>query len=200
MRGVLNCNKYIFPSDPLYNFPLISPNNSSFNFKSIKWFEFEKRNNVSDFNISGLHFYHDDYKFECVWNYPERYIDFFKKFKCIIMPDFSLYYDYPIVLQMYNKYRNHWLYNYFMLNNINIIPNINISSFDNWDWSFIGYPKNSIIAHSCIGISKHDITDLKNLDIIIDKLKPIKILYFNRLKNNVNSDIIIDIKIPYRKD
>ena len=39
----------------------------------------------------GVHFFMWDYKFERIWNYPDRYTDFLKKFKFVLSPDFSVY-------------------------------------------------------------------------------------------------------------
>jgi hypothetical protein len=44
---------------------------------------------------AGIHFYVDDYQFERVWNYPEKYVDILAEYACILTPDFSLYMDMP---------------------------------------------------------------------------------------------------------
>ena len=83
---------------------------------------------VSLFSSSGLHFFCEDYIFDNVWNQPTKYIDIFKPFKYVVQPDFSLYYNFPVALQIFNKYRNHWLGNFFSFYGISVIPNINVSS------------------------------------------------------------------------
>lgn len=40
----------------------------------------------------GIHFFVDDYQFERVWNYPEKYVDILAEYDCILTPDFSLYF------------------------------------------------------------------------------------------------------------
>lgn len=199
MRGVQNCNYDIFQGDSLYGFPICTSFNTDIDFNNIKWRGFDKIKNIENFDNIGIHFYIDDFKFESVWIYPHRYIDLFKKAKCVIMPDFSLYYNYPVAIQMYNKYRNHWLYCFYKNCGVNIIPNINISCKENWDWSFISYPKYSVIAHSCIGISKHCDDDLVGLNKIYSLLLPNKVLYFNRCKEVPDMPGLIDCKIPFIK-
>lgn len=48
----------------------------------------------------GIHFFIDDYQFERVWNYPEKYIDILKQYDCILSPDFSLYMDMPMAMKI----------------------------------------------------------------------------------------------------
>ena len=68
----------------------------------------------------GVHFYIDDYQFERVWNYPEKYINLLKKFAAVITPDYSLCFDMPRALQIWNVYRQRMLGNYWQRNGIKI--------------------------------------------------------------------------------
>ena len=38
-----------------------------------------------------VHFYIHDYRFECLWSYPEKYLPLLQRFEGVISPDFSLY-------------------------------------------------------------------------------------------------------------
>lgn len=52
-------------------------------------------------NTKWIHFYIDDYKFERIWNSPNKYINVFKRFPGIIGPDFSVYTDMPVAHQIW---------------------------------------------------------------------------------------------------
>ena len=54
----------------------------------------------------GIHFYLDDYQFERLWNYPDKYIDVLSEYECILSPDFSLYMDMPMPIKIWNVYRS----------------------------------------------------------------------------------------------
>ena len=47
-------------------------------------------------------FYEHDRKFERLWNNPRQYLNKLKKFKGVISPDFSLYRNMPLCMQMWN--------------------------------------------------------------------------------------------------
>lgn len=199
MRGLLNVDKGFFSSGNVYGFPELD---AFFDIVTdIDWFSFPDRSCASVYASSGLHFYCEDFTFETVWNQPQRYIDNFKLFKYVVQPDFSLYYDFPVAVQIFNKYRNMWLAKYLSFHGVNVIPNINISTSDCWDWSFLGFPKHSVVAWSDVG-SYRDTYDRSVLhagyDEMLNRLEPIQVLYFTRNKDNVPSECT-PVVINFRK-
>ena len=50
----------------------------------------------------GVHFFIDDYLFERVWHDPDRYAQMLSDFRAVMSPDFSLFTDYPVAVQIYN--------------------------------------------------------------------------------------------------
>lgn len=198
MRGLLNYDIARFESFNKYSFPEISQYEKSVECE--KWINFD--NSIQDKAKSdGLHFYEHDYKFERIWNNPKKYISVLKRYKYVIQPDFSLYYDFPVALQIYNKYRNHWLYSYYQINGIEMIPNISLSSENNFDWTFIGYPTKSIVAFSDIGAIREKMSReviVKTYDEMIKRLEPKKIIYFTRGIKKAPSECDI-VYMPYIK-
>lgn len=197
-RGLLNANIALFENFNGYGFPEILPYTEKVD--CAKWIDFDSC--IRDkMNSKGVHFYIDDYKFERVWNNPKKYITVLSRFDYVIQTDFSLYYDFPVALQIYNKYRNHWISSFFELNGIEMIPNISPSTPNCFDWSFLGYPKKSVVAFSDIGVSRDNLN--KELAWIsynemLKRLSPIQVLYFTRSKKNAPSECDI-IEIPFLK-
>ena len=58
-----------------------------------------------------VHCFVDDYQFVRYWNAPDKYIPKLSKFAAVCAPDFSMYTDMPLAMQIYNHYRKHWLQN-----------------------------------------------------------------------------------------
>lgn len=71
-----------------------------------------------------IHFYTFDHRFERVWNNPQRYLPLFRRFGGVISPDFSLYRELPLAMQIWNTYRNRALAHWLQQNGINVVPNI----------------------------------------------------------------------------
>lgn len=199
MRGLLNVDKGFFSCHNDYGFPDLDPVRISVD--SVEWFSFQDRSSVSLYASSGLHFFCEDFTFENVWNQPGKYIDTFQNFRYVIQPDFSLYYNFPVAVQIFNKYRNHWLAKYFSFHGVTVIPCVNPSDPECWKWSFFGFPRGSVVAFSDIG-SFQDKLDRAILQAgyeeMLDRLAPLQVLYFTRNQENVPSGCV-PVIVPYRK-
>lgn len=98
-----------------------------------------------------VHFFLDDYQFNRVWTYPDRYIEMLRRFRYVLSPDFSLYTDFPMAMQIYNHYRKHWIARYWQESGIKVIPTICWSSSESFEWCFDGEPTQSVVAISSLG-------------------------------------------------
>lgn len=129
----------------------------------------------------GIHFYVDDYQFERVWNYPEKYIEVLKQYDCILSPDFSLYLDMPMPMKIWNIYRSRLVGQYFQSMGLKVIPTISWAEKDTFSFCFKGIPKGSIVSISTIGV-KQDENALKiwreGVDEMIKQIEPKAILVY----------------------
>ena len=143
----------------------------------------------------GIHFYIDDYQFERVWNYPEKYLDILSEYECIISPDFSLYCDMP--MKIWNTYRNRWIGSYFQSHGIKVIPNVRWDSEDTYEFCFRGIPKGSIISVSTVSMKKGELKDtwINGMKEAIRQIEPETILLYGGAVDFDYGDIpVIEIK------
>ena len=56
-----------------------------------------------------VHFFLYDYKFEDIWNNPDKYIEKLSQYKAVLTPDFSMYIEMNENMQRYNTFRNRWV-------------------------------------------------------------------------------------------
>lgn len=132
---------------------------------------------------TGLHFYEYDCKFVRLWNMPDKYLPLLQQFGCLLQPDFSMFTDFPKAVQIWNKYRNHWLAAYWQSKGMKVIPNIGWSTPDNYDWQFDGYPKHSVVAVSNIGCMRDNEYKqyfMQGYQEMLKRLEPSEILMFTR--------------------
>ena len=101
-----------------------------------------------------VHFYIQDYLFNRVWNTPKKYIELLKSYPGVFQPDFSLFRDVPMPIQIFNHYRKQWCAAYWQAHGIKVIPNVCWSTEESYDFCFDGVPKNSVISVSAIGSMK----------------------------------------------
>ena len=98
-----------------------------------------------------MHFYTDDENFECLWNNPSAYLKMLQSFEGVISPDFSLYRDMPLVMQLWNTYRNRALSYWMQSYGISVIPNVQWGDDRSYHFCFEGIPAKSPVAISTNG-------------------------------------------------
>ena len=100
-------------------------------------------------------FYEHDVKFERLWNNPRKYLNKLKKFKGVISPDFSIYRDMPLVMQMWNTYRGRAIAVWLQNNGIEVIPNVRFSDERSYSFVFDGIESEKTVSVSTYGCISH---------------------------------------------
>lgn len=103
---------------------------------------------------AGIHFYIDDYQFERLWAYPEKYLDVLMPYECILSPDFSLYMDMPRTMKIWNTYRSRFIGAYYQQHGIKVIPTLSWAEVETYDFCFSGIPEGSIVSVSTVGVKE----------------------------------------------
>lgn len=178
----LNLSSMMFEGVGKYNIPVIKPVTELY-IKDWIGFNFvatTKKNR----ELTGVHFYIDDYQFERIWNIPKRYADVLKEFGVVMTPDFSTYLDYPLAVRIFNHYRRHWCGAYWQELGVNVIPTIQWGFKDSYDWCFDGEPEGGIVAVSNVGIMKDKELREKYMEgykEMLIRLQPKEVLMFGHI-------------------
>ena len=163
-------------TDDFWQMPIIE--NDNYIPKDLIGFNYAKSSENKD---CGIHFYIDDYQFERIWNYPEKYVEILEQYECILSPDFSLYLDMPMPMKIWNIYRSRMIGQYFQNRGIKVIPTISWAEKDTFEFCFRGIPKGSIVSISTIGVKQNE-NALKiwyeGVDEMIKQIEPSVILVY----------------------
>lgn len=103
-----NTEKMIFSGVGKYGIPEIKPE-TDIRIDKLEWIPVNYALTAKDKATKGVHFYKDDYQFERFWNNPDKYIPLLQQFGAVCSPDFSLYSDMPLAVQLFMHYKKHWL-------------------------------------------------------------------------------------------
>lgn len=148
-----------------------------------------------------LHFFLDDYQFYRVWNELKGNGEIIKEFAGTLSPDFSLYSDYPISLQIYNTYRNRYCGAYWQSLGVKVIPTIGWSDERSFDFCFEGVEKGGIVAVGTVGVMNDEKAKklfLQGYNETMKRLEPKKVLIYGSKFEGLTGDII-EIKPFYNK-
>ena len=166
--------KYDIPYiEPLYDLPNIK-----------KWIGFNQVLSDTNPKDKAVHFFIDDYQFERIWANPNKYIPKLRQYALVATPDFSIYGDMPLALQIYNCYRKQWIGRYFQQNGINIIPTVRCSTdVRSYDFFLDGIPKNSIILMSSMWAKKYPLEARQEYETVKAVLNPSLIIVYGNGKH-----------------
>jgi hypothetical protein len=82
------------------------------------------------------HFYLDDYRFEMTWNKPNAAFIHLRRYWAVMTPDFSLYPQWPTVVNQWNTYGSGW----WQSQGLRVIPTVNWSDEASHAYCFDGIP------------------------------------------------------------
>lgn len=98
-----------------------------------------------------VHFFLADYRFQQVWNSPQKYTELFREYKAICSPDFSMYMGMPRAMQIFQHYRRMWMSAYYQRAGIKVLPAPCWSDKESFEYCFEGMPHHSAIVVSSVG-------------------------------------------------
>ena len=203
IRQSENLDKAVFPGVGKYDIPRILP------------MEVEQPVEMIGFNFAakykhpervGIHFFLKDYQFSRLWTSPDMYTGMLRRFRFVCTPDFSMYTDFPLALQINSHYRKHWLGAYWQSKGITVIPTICWSDERSFEWCFDGEPEKSVVAISSVGTQLNERSKrlfLLGYQQMMSRLQPKIVLFHGRIPaeitakmegtNGKNSPIIVPI-------
>ena len=147
----------------------------------ISWIPFNCVMSDRQRGAHGVHFFIDDYLFQRTWNDPCRYAHLLSGYQAVMTPDFSMFTDYPVAVQLYNHWRKHQLGAYWQSLGLTVIPSICWSDHDSYAWCFDGEPVGGTVAVSSVGTQKNPLARTLFLDgysEMMRHLQPEKIIFF----------------------
>lgn len=149
MVGVLPSERAIFPSADALGVPLVAPEDFEPSYLV------PHRQKVrTEYSVSGgaVHFFLDDGRFEPVWKTPEKGFSYVRRVGAALTPDFSLYPEMPLALQLFNVYRNRWCGAFWQSRGVRVIPTVGWSDASSYPFCFLGVERGSTVAVSTVGL------------------------------------------------
>jgi hypothetical protein len=92
------------------------------------------------------HFYLDDYRFETTWNKPNAAMIHLHRYWAVMTSDFSLYPQWPTVVNQWNTYRSRWLGRWWQSQGLRVIPTVNWSDAASHAYCFDGISPGQIVT------------------------------------------------------
>jgi hypothetical protein len=181
VENILDLGRGTYPGVGRYDIPQLHPVKRL--PKIEEWIGFNYVLSDKEPEKKAVHFFVDDYQFERLWKNPEKYVDKLRQYVCVATPDFSPYADMPMVCQLYNHYRKHWIGAYLQANGVKVIPTIRASTDPrSLDWYLEGEPKGGIVLISDMWTKTEETKAgfLREYQGMMDQLKPVKVFVYGK--------------------
>ena len=192
VANILNLEKGQFAGAGPYDIPILKPVSIEEIGEVKEWISFNFVLTDKHPEDKGVHFFIDDYQFERVWKYPEKYLDRLRQYKAVLTPDFSPYGDMPMATQIFNHYRKHWVGAWLQANGVKIIPTIRASTNEkSLDWYLDGEPVGGVVAISSMWTNDKESEEYfqKEYQKMMDTLKPTKVFVYGEKVSNLQGNI-----------
>ena len=184
-----NLEKEIFPGVGPYGIPEIMPEK----YVDCKYVRFIEAQKITNTKGLGVHFFIDDYHFDRIWNQFNRYMRMLSKFDAVLTPDWSVYTDWPVAVNIWNHYKKHYVGAYLQSMGVRVYPTIEWSDKESYKWCFDGEPVGGCVAIGSIGTQK-DVEARKlfvyGFDAMRERLQPETIMFWGVLPRECRGNII----------
>lgn len=131
---------------------------------------------------AAVHFFLDDYRFETVWSKPERGLSRVGQVGAALTPDFSLWRDMPMVMQLWQVYRSRWCGAWLAYHGITVIPTVSWSTPDSFGFAFTGIARGSVVAVSTVGVRDRQARELfaAGYTAMLHHIQPAAVLVYGK--------------------
>lgn len=172
-----------------YDIPVLFPEE----YVPVEWVSFKEARLISKCKPYGIHFFVSDYQFSGVWAQREKYLHMFRRFGAVMTPDFSIYTDWPRMVQLWNHYRRHLIGAWMQEIGCKVYPTITWGDESSYDFCFDGEPHHSTVCVSSVGTQRNP--QAKKLFIagykkMMEVLQPETILFYGNIPKECDGNII----------
>ena len=134
-------------------------------------------------------FYEWDWKFDRFWNFPKRYAKWLQTLGGATTPQFSVFADMPLAIQMYSVYRSRWLGAYWESLGITVIPDVCWGTPQSYAFCFDGLPENSTLSIGGRYVGHKNLKETSEFyfrlgfEELLERKHPTNILFYGNKKN-----------------
>lgn len=174
-----------FARDGTFEMPIVRK--TKLDLDNIELIGYDKLNEGQTDKI--VHFFLDDYKFEVLWKEPEPRINTLKEYRAVMSPQFSVYTEMPVAVQIFQIFKSRWCGAYFQSRGLKVIPSLVWGEADTFWFCFNGIDEGSVVAVSTVGMRTEKQLFMAGYNEMLHRIKPTAIICygepFTEMKGNL---------------
>ena len=150
------------------------------------------RKSESNENIfKTVHFFVDDNKLDKYFNEAEKYLPRLAQYPHVLTPDYSLYTDMPLAIQIHNTFKSRWCGAYWQEHNLSVIPTVSWSTENSYAFCFDGLEYGTAVAVSTLGSLTNKELFLKGYFKMKECINPKQVLCFGKAFPEMGAEVIV---------
>ena len=173
-------NEFLYngTSQSKYEFPIIRKQKIDIN--KIKFLSYTDAKKEDEENKDKtIHFFTYDWKFEKVYKQAEEEFEKLKQYYALLSPDFSMFTNMPIALQIESVFKNRWCGAYFQSKGLKVIPTVSWGDARSFEFCFEGIEEGSVVAVSTYYRENDEESFMLGYNEMLKRIKPSAILCYD---------------------
>lgn len=138
----------------------------------------------------GVHFFVDDYRFNGIYDHPERTLSRYSQYAFLLSPDYLVYSDMSLWRQLENVAKNRWVGAYWQSKGLTVIPTVSWGLAHSFEFCFDGIEQNAVVAVGMIGCKRNKLHFMRGYNAMLEKIEPSKIICFGTPFPEMEGNII----------
>lgn len=147
----------------------------------------------------GVPFFVDDFRFESVYNHPEKSLERYGRYRFLLTPDYSLYAEMNLWRQIESVGKSRWVGAKWQKAGKTVIPTISWGLTRSYEFCFDSIEKHSIVAIGMIGCKRNKRDFLRGYYQMLSKIEPEAIICFGSPFDEMEGNLVIVDYLESRK-
>jgi len=179
-----------------YDFPIIKK--QDINVDEIKFLSFlnAKKDDKENTNKT-IHFFTYDWLFDKVYENPEIELEKLKQYKYLLSPDFSIFTNMPLALQIESIFKNRWCGAYWQSQGLKVIPTVSWGDEKSFHFCFDGIEEGSVVAVCTYYRENCEEEFMLGYNEMLKRIKPSKVICYDEPFKAMTGDITSFLPTTY---
>ena len=148
-----------------------------------------RANDTPKNRCNGVHHYVDDYRFDGVYDHPDRSLSRYSQYRFLISPEYSTFADMDLWRQIESTGKNRWVGAYWQSKGLKVVPAVCWSTPRSYDFCFDAIETGCIVAVGMIECKTNKKLFLHGYDAMLERIQPSAIIIlgtpFSEMRGNI---------------
>lgn len=144
-----------------------------------------------------VHFFTYDWLFEKVYEDAEKQLEKLRQYRYLLSPDFSIFTNMPLALQIESIFKNRWCGAYWQSKGLKVIPTVSWGDEKSFDFCFDGIEKGSVVAVCTYYRENCEREFMLGYNEMLKRIKPSKIICYDEPFKAMTGDVIEFLPTTY---